>query len=236
MKRHVFFAAPLFALYSIGATAALAASMEYDQATTYEVTVQKIELCASGSSIDGTGASAPVCVDPYVVGTTTSSFDIASALAGGALGNYANINTLPAGKTYTHIRLTLSRRFDIAGLLTNSTCRTDSSDTHSNTTSAGWGIHDGAAGTVQELHLADVGSYGGGHPTNAEYWSDGIDIIDDSSFYFMNALTQPVAGGGAPPTITISFNTQSALSGYWIGEGETCFMYPARPSVEITIQ
>jgi hypothetical protein len=233
MKRLAFFAAPFFALCSMGSTVALASLIEHGPATTYEVTLQKIELCASGSSIDEAGESAPECVDPYVVSTSATSFDIASVSAGAALGNYANTNVLPAGKTYTHIRLTLSRQFTIAGSLSQSTCRTNIDDTSSSTSSPGYGVHDGGTGTAQELHLANVGTYGNGHPTNAEYWSDGIDIIDSSSFYFMNALSQPVTGGGTPPNITVSFNTQSALSGWW--SGEMCEMYPASPSVEITI-
>jgi hypothetical protein len=235
MKNLVFFTLLLCAL-GVSEKANAQGSMEFGHATTYEITMQKMELCASGSSIDSTGASAPVCIDPYVISTSTATFDIASVLAGAAIGNYANIGVLPAGTTYTHIRVTLTRRFDVAGLLSTSGCRTDINDTTSSATSPGHGIRDSGTGTPQALYLADIGGYGGGHPTAAEYWADGVEILSSTNFRFMHALTQSVAGGGTPPTITISFNTLTALAGEWDGDSEQCLMFPAPPSAEITIQ
>jgi hypothetical protein len=84
------------------------------------------------------------------------------------------------------------------------------------------------------MYIADIGGYGGGHPSLADYQADGTEILNATTFRFVHELTQPVAGGGTPPNITISFNTQTALSGEW--NGSTCLMFPAPPEAQITIE
>ena len=211
----------------------VAGALEQGAATTYEVAVQQLELCASGSSIDATGASAPSCLDPYVVGSGSATFDIASVAAGAALGNYSSISSLPAGKTYTHIRITLARRFSIAGTLASG-CRTDSADTSSSITTPGIGIHDSGTGTPQTLYIPNVDAFGPGIPSDADYWSNGVQIIDGSTFSLVHSLEGSVTGGGTLPKITVAFNTQTALSGQL--NGQVCDMFPAAPSANLGIE
>ena len=73
-----------------GATTDCAAANEYN------VSVQKVELCSDSS-----------CTTSVTLGDTTQTFDIASASAGAAVGNYADLTGLTSG-TYTHLRSTVS--------------------------------------------------------------------------------------------------------------------------------
>jgi hypothetical protein len=209
------------------------------RATVYEIPVLQVELCASGSSVDSSGASAPSCVDPYVIGSGLATFDIASVAAGAAIGSYSSFNNLPAGKAYTYVRVTLSRRFVIAGELPPAVdlpagCRTDSNDTHSTITAAGIGVQDGGTGTPQVLYIPNVGVFENGHPTQAEYWSNGIQLIDDATFSVIFPLGRAITGGGAIPKITVAFDTQGALSGD--GYLGTCYLNPSPPSVNLTVE
>ena len=65
-------------------------------ATTYQITVEKVEFCTSSA-----------CANPVTVASSTTSFNIASAAAGAAVGEYANLDSVDAG-IYTHVRTTLS--------------------------------------------------------------------------------------------------------------------------------
>ncbi len=242
MKRLSYFSSLLLALSMPGAAGADETGSATGPATTYQVTVTQIELCAVGSSIDGTGATAPVCINPAVIGSGTNMFDIASVGVNQAVGDYSSFDTLPAGVVYTHARATLTRRFVIAGLLTRFRpgqgpsavgCRTDSADTSASTTSAGIGIRDSGAGTPQVLYIPDPGSLQG-QPLQSDYWSLGLNIVDNTTFTAQYPLTGTINGGGPVPTVTLAFNTQAALSGDWI-EGQ-CWMYPNPPSVDLRVE
>jgi len=80
-------------------------------ATTYEITVEKVEFCKTQS-----------CSSPVVVASATTAFNIASAAAGAAVGNYADLDGVEAG-IYTHIRTTLSPNVRFAGpAITGASC------------------------------------------------------------------------------------------------------------------
>jgi len=201
-------------------------------ATTYNVTMKKLELCATGSSIDATGNSAPECSNPFVIGNSTRAFDIAGVSAGADLGSYGTITGMTVGTIYTHVRMTLSRTFSIAGNILDMGCRTESTDTHASTTSPGQGVFDTDPGTSQTLVIGDIGAWGGGNPTQEEYWQHGLDLAGDD-FTYMVQLTTPFAVVATMPDIRVSFNTQTGLSG--TTNGEVCFLYPNYPSIDITV-
>ena len=64
-------------------------------------TIKRIELCQTGSSVDSTGATAPNCVNPYIIASGSFDLDIASRTAGAQLGRFATIDasTWPVGRT-----------------------------------------------------------------------------------------------------------------------------------------
>ena len=64
-------------------------------ATTYEITINKVEFCKSSD-----------CTNAVTVSSTAADFDIAASSVGAAVGNYANLDEVAAG-VYTHIRTTI---------------------------------------------------------------------------------------------------------------------------------
>jgi len=221
---------PLFMF--MAAPVAMASMIEYGAATTYDVTLKKLELCASGSAIDNTGSTAPTCVSPFVMGSNQQSFDIASVAAGADLGSYGSVTGVPAGTVYTYVRMTLSRTFSISGTLSPSGCISDSNDHSSSKTSAGYGIIGTGTAGAQTLVLADVLAYGS-YPQQSDYWQNGLDLAGDD-FTYMVPLTAPVTFTAAMPDVRIVFNTQTALSGNPVSMS-SCMLYPNYPSITITI-
>ena len=96
------------AFLSLASSTAFAACFQDDTytttchpATSYELTIQKVELCKDSS-----------CSDTVTVASSTQSFDIGSVGAGAAVGNYADLDTVPAG-VYSHVRTTISPNIDL---------------------------------------------------------------------------------------------------------------------------
>ena len=78
-------------------------------ATQLIVTMTKVQLCESGSTISN-------CLNPIditVDGGATA--DIASVTAGATAATVADFSKAPLGKSYTHIQTTMSRAFTITG-------------------------------------------------------------------------------------------------------------------------
>ena len=84
-------------------------------ATSYEITIDKVEFCRSSA-----------CSAPFVVSSSSEDFDISDAAAGGAVGNYADLDNVPAG-VYTHVQTTID------GTITYSAPATGSCSAQTNT-------------------------------------------------------------------------------------------------------
>ena len=95
LRKFLFIAAIALPFYSANAECINLGSNTCVAATSYEIEIEKVEFCKSVS-----------CSSPYVVSSTSADFDISSASAGGAVGNYANLDSVPAG-VYTHVRTTI---------------------------------------------------------------------------------------------------------------------------------
>lgn len=76
------------------------------QADVYKVTMKKVELCTASTSVSS-------CVGSVTVGDTTKVVDIASVSAGAAAATFGDPALLPLGETYTHMRVTIDRKFII---------------------------------------------------------------------------------------------------------------------------
>ena len=84
-------------------------------ATTYQITIEKVEFCTSGD-----------CSTAVTVASASTPFNIASAAAGAAVGEYANLDSVDAG-IYTHVRTTLSPNVSyLAPAVTGCSAVTDS--------------------------------------------------------------------------------------------------------------
>ena len=88
--------------------------------TTYKVTVEKVELCETGST-------QALCLNPVVLGTGSQVMDIAAVDVGATAGSYGNPAKMIPGTTYTYIQTTLNRAMTMSAdaiLRTGRVCAT----------------------------------------------------------------------------------------------------------------
>ena len=100
-------------------------------ADVYKVTMRKIELCTGYTVVDFDNVhTADACHNAVVLGSGDKEVDIASVSAGAAAASYGDTALLPLGETYTHMRVTIDRKFvirndtAIAAGSTANACRT----------------------------------------------------------------------------------------------------------------
>jgi hypothetical protein len=201
---------------------------ETGAATEYEITMKKVELCSDAS-----------CTTPFTVGETDLAADIAAADAGATVGNYASTAGIPPG-TYTHIRITLDRTFQITGTVTSGgqACATDGGTDNDNDQ-----MLDSGTGTATSttMYLVDAATYdasdgstGGANITisyaNPTYASS-MSVSGDNAVMTYE-LTEPYTRLFKAPVIKVSFNTENALG----GDGNACVMWIEEPFVSITIE
>lgn len=200
-------------------------------ATTYNVTINQVELCKSAA-----------CTSPIVVGSGAKAFDIASAAIGASIGSYASLDSIPKGTTITHIRATMPRAIGIAGSTADpgnvgGTCGTDVADATSAIAVAGVGII-GGGGTTQNLVVPNELAFAG-EPAAGTYAAEGIVLTSATEMTFTFALTSPFTMGDSPPVIDISFKTATSLQSFDSNgavAGGTCSMLPGPPLVSVTVR
>ena len=73
-------------------------------ATVYKISVTKLELCETGSTLSN-------CLNPITVSNPglTTDVDLASITAGEAAATLGNFGLATAGTTYTYLQATMSR-------------------------------------------------------------------------------------------------------------------------------
>ena len=94
----------IFIVNSYGASTTGAADV-------YKVTIRKVELCTVSTGVSN-------CDGAVVIGSGDKEVDIAAATAGAAAASYGDAALLPLGVTYTHMRVTIDRKFTISAGLT----------------------------------------------------------------------------------------------------------------------
>ena len=75
-------------------------------ADVYKITMRKLEFCTGSNDVTD-------CRDAVVVGSGDVQVDIAAVDAGAAAAAYGEPTLLPLGVTYTHMRVTIDRKFVI---------------------------------------------------------------------------------------------------------------------------
>ena len=194
--------------------------------SSYKPTVTKVELCTSSS-----------CSDPVVLGTTTKEFDIASASVGADVGTYLSDFTITLGKTYTHMRSTISSTFKVTGTVTvgSATCNTVASPSVAST--ATLAAKNATDGTLAEMTILIPDANGGGDYSNltSTFSSKGISKTDGAStFTFTIALAVPYTPKATDvPKIRMTFNVADTLVA--TESGGTCVMYLEPPVQSVTI-
>lgn len=106
----------------------------------FKVTMTKMELCTGyqGGTFSDLTTTA-FCNDPVVIGSGEKTVDIASVNAGAAAASYGESALLPLGETYTHVRVTMLKKFTIqteSPINTGGTTKTSSCVTTTLTDSA----------------------------------------------------------------------------------------------------
>ena len=103
----------------------------WGDAATLKVTIRKLELCTgfedTNANVDASDLTAEMinskiatdtfCNNPVVIGSGDKEIDIASVEAGLAAGSYGQPTLLPLGETFTHMRVTIDRKFTIKNKL-----------------------------------------------------------------------------------------------------------------------
>ena len=197
-------------------------------ASEYIVQMEKLELCEDSA-----------CATSTTVGDSSMPVDIASVSAGAAVGTYAATTGLPLGTTFSHLRVTVSRTFQVTGSATagSTACVTDggTDNTATNLLDAGTGT---AVSTT--MYLVDAATYDasdgttGGSDLPMSYssptYATSMTVSGDTAVMIYK-LTSPYTVGLRAPTIKVIFNTNTALG----ATDDACVMWLQEPYCQITI-
>ena len=158
----------------------------FGQSAVLKITMRKVELCTGfqGGDFDDILTEA-FCNDPVVIGSGDKVVDIASVDAGASAAAYGQPTLLPLGETYTHLRVTIDKKFTMKGKTVVST-GSESGDTDfcatKTTTDAMYGGGSGEAGK-KYTHRVAVDPV-----ANANVAQQEMDL------YFVNGLKTGEAG------------------------------------------
>ena len=206
-------------------------------ATQLVVTMTKVELCESGSTISN-------CLNPLdiTVGGGAKA-DIAAVEAGAAAATVANFGKASVGKSYTHIQTVMSRAMTITGKAgTGGKCTTKTGTNGSLSSAGAVGALNGTPGSAtlyvpffsvnaNYTMMEGSNSKGGNLAPNASVRST------DTHFRSRNALSKtytPVAGSS--PTVFLSFDTSIAVNELDDSSCTNAGLQAAPPTVTITVQ
>ena len=210
--------------------------------TSYKVTVEKVELCESGSTL-------ALCLNPIVLGEGSQEMDIAAVDVGATAGSYGNPAKMVPGTTYTFIQTTLNREMKmIADSIMGGGgryCATGGGSSSAGSKSAfanGQGSNqDNLTPTEQVIYISDVSSThavagittaGSGNlvvDVSMGSGITGIDTVDGtgtatsittSHQYVQHrvALTTPFTVGLLTPNVDIAFGVENSLFAYFTND------------------
>ena len=237
----------LFVANSYAATVKGAASV-------YKVTMTKLELCTSSTGVTD-------CGDAVVIGSGQKTVDIASASAGAAAASYGEPAKLPLGQKYTHVRVTVLRKFTIKTAAAIDTTETPDACVTQAATDTLYGDTEAARKFTHAITVADDGTAAemNLYLTNDSYTictnatcgtttSSTNDYTSPTYATYMEshsndtgaehvmiyALSTPYTVSMQSPTVDISFGTQEAIGASNVGS--RCLMLAFEPVCTITIK
>ena len=226
-------------------------------ASVYKVTMKKLEMCTSSTGVTD-------CGNAIIIGQGEKVVDVASVDAGAVAGSYGNAALMPLGVTYTHMRVTIDRKFVIktsAAIDTTGdnadSCVTQAAtdDLYGSTEAARKYTHaitvanDGTAAEMSTYlqndsylicanptcSLTYAATNDYSSPTYATYM-EGHDADTGTEHIMIFKLTSPYTVSMQPPTIDISFGTAEAIGATDPGGGSRCLMIAFEPVCTITIK
>ena len=201
-----------------------------------------------------------------VLANREQEIDIASVGAGAEAASYGDVTLLPLGTTYTHMRVTISRKFTIRADITVSGIGTDC-QTYAETS----GYPGGHAAAGNEIHthrpamnpnqtLADMTVYlindqasicTAANCSSASddqtityaqgtgsslYQTQHADGSTDANHVLVYKLQSPYTVALIAPILDISFGTSKAVQATEIGTTNLCNFEPMEPAVTISIK
>ena len=226
-------------------------------ADVYKVTMRKVELCTGSTGVSS-------CDNAVVIGTGDKEVDIASVSAGAAAASYGEPALLPLGETYTHMRVTIDRKFTIKNSTAiaageNATaCRTIASTdgmyvtdeatdkyTHkpvvaNNQTAAEMNVYL-VNDQYTRCNLANCSNKTDDQSISyaqgtgsSKHQTQHADGSTDDDHVMIYELTSPYTVALIAPKIDISFGTSAAVSAQEVNE--LCQIWAEEPVVTITIK
>ncbi|WP_415302677.1 hypothetical protein ABXT48_04620 [Candidatus Pelagibacter sp. Uisw_101] len=231
---------------------------ETGKATVYKIIMKKIELCESSTGVDN-------CVGAVVLAERDLEIDIASVDAGTAAAAYGDTALLPLGTTYTHMRVTISRKFTISADITvagiSTPCRTYADAKYpGDHAAAGNEIHTHRPAMTPNTTQAEMVSYlvndqftictaaNCGSVANDQdlnyaqgtgsstFQTQHADGSTDTDHVMIYTLTAPYTVALIAPVLDISFKTEAAVNASEIASTNLCNIEPVEPIVAISIQ
>ena len=227
-------------------------------ADVYKVTMKKVELCTASTSVTD-------CENPIVIGNTEKTVDIAATDAGSAAANYGDPALLPLGETYTHMRVTVDRKFTIQADLTVEGVTAKCATTAALSGSAYPGgslsgnekydrlpvVEDGGTAAEADLYLKNDqmktctnAACSALSAANTVTYQQGVvstfqtqhaDGSTSDDHVMVYKLTSPYTVALIAPIIDISFGTSKAVTASEVGTN-FCMFEPDEPIVTITIK
>jgi hypothetical protein len=223
-------------------------------ASVYKITMTKLEMCTASTGVTN-------CDGAVVIGSGTQVIDIAAVDAGAVAGTYGDVALLPLGTTYTHMRVTVLRKFTVKTAAAIDTAETPDNCVTQAATDTLYGDTEAARKFTHAITVADDGTAAEmnlyltndsftlctnddcttdtprtndySSPTYATYM-EGHDADTGTEHIMIFALTSPYTVTMIPPTVTISFGTQEAIGASNVGS--RCMMIAFEPVCTITIK
>jgi len=223
-------------------------------ASVYKITMTKLEMCTASTGVTN-------CDGAVVIGSGTQVIDIAAVDAGAVAGTYGDVALLPLGTTYTHMRVTVLRKFTVKTAAAINTAATPDACVTQAATDTLYGDTEAARKFTHAITVADDGTAAEmnlyltndsftictnancttnapstndySSPTYATYM-EGHDADTGTEHIMIFALTSPYTVTMIPPTVTISFGTQEAIGASNVGS--RCMMIAFEPVCTITIK
>jgi len=255
MKRFFAFIVLVKSLLVLFITISNAATVK-GAASVYKVTMKKLELCTASTGVT-------VCTGAVVIGSGAKVVDIASVDAGAVAGSYGDAALLPLGVTYTHMRVTILRKFTVKTSSAIDTGGTPDACVTQAATDTLYGDTEAARKFTHAITVADDGTaaemdtylqndsykicanatcsstYDATNdytsPTYATYM-ESHSADTDAEHVMIYKLTAPYTVSLIPPTIDISFGTQEAIGATDPNSGSRCMMIAFEPVCTITIK
>ena len=226
--------------------------------TVYKVIMKKVELCTASTSVTN-------CEGAVVIGTGDKVVDIAAVGQGAVAAAYGDPALLPLGETYTHMRVTVDRKFviksgsvlDPAGDAEGCVTRETSNTLYGGTEAARKYTHnishadEKALADAQEMNiyltndsytLCENANCSSNSAATVNYTSptkstfqEGHPADTSDDHMLVYKLTSPYTVALIAPTIDISFGTSTALGAFTAANGQ-CAFNAGEPVVTITIK